>query len=398
MVIGLFVDAFPPLMDGVASVVLNYKKNLEAMGNEVYVIAGDYGDAKKTHYDEKNHLTNVYRLKVIKFAFSRPYGILRITKKDYDNINKIKFDIIHIHSPFYTGKMGLKIAKMQNVPTVGTIHSQFYYDIMSATHNSKFITNAFLKSIRKVFSQCDSLWAVSSTSKKVFERPPYNFGSNIEVCNNACDFKVDSEDQKVSIIQKAKAIVGEDNKDPILLYVGQQHNKKNLPHVLEALKILHDNGTKFKAVFVGQGPHLTKYKNFVKKNNMTDSFIFTGLLVDRSIVAGMYAISYMLLFPSYYDTACIVKREAAYFNVPTLFGEGSVTSEGVENKVNGYTAKDNPEDIADTIKWALTHQDEHKAIGEKARVTIYSTWQDRVKEVQERYLEIIKNYKSRNQQ
>ena len=151
-------------------------------------------------------------------------------------------------------------------------------------------------------------------------------------------------------------------------------------------------------MFVGQGPHLTKYKNFVKKNNMTDSFIFTGLLVDRSIVAGMYAISYMLLFPSYYDTACIVKREAAYFNVPTLFGEGSVTSEGVENKVNGYVAKDNPEDIADIIKWALTHQDEHKAIGEKARVTIYSTWQDRVQEVQERYIEIIKNYKSKNQQ
>lgn len=396
MVVGLFVDAFPPLMDGVASVVLNYAENLIKMGDEVHVIAGDYGHAKKNHYDEKQGWNFVYRLPVVPFVFSRPYGILRIMPHDYKKMSEIPFDIIHIHSPFYTGKMGLKVAREKNIPVVGTLHSQFERDIMAATHNSKFLTKMVLNSILKVFGKCDVLWAVSQSSKDMFALPPYNLKHNVEVCNNACDFKVDSEEELQNCIKKAKAIMGEECKEPILLFVGQQHDKKNIPHILESLKILKDRGIKYKAIFIGQGPHLDKYKRFVSKNNLTNDIKFTGLITDRSAVTGFYALSYMLLFPSYYDTACLVKREAAYFGVPTLFGKGSVTSEGVEDRVNGYFSEDTPDDMADNIEWALTHKEEHKKIGENARVTIYSTWEDRVKEVRERYLEIIKNYKEKH--
>lgn len=389
---GLFVDAFPPLMDGVASVVLNYAENLKKMGDEVHVIAGDYGKATKHHYDEEHGWDFVYRLPVVPFVLSKPYGILRVRPCDYKAMDKIKFDIIHIHSPFYTGKMGLKVAKKQNVPVIGTLHSQFERDIMAATHNSKFLTHIVMNSILKVFNKCDVLWAVSNASRDMFMKPPYNL-KNVGVSNNACDFKIESEEELNIAISKAKAIIGKECNEPILLFVGQQHDKKNIPHILESLNIIKKRGCKFKAIFVGQGPHLDKYKRFVSKNSLENEVMFTGLITDRSAITGFYALSYMLLFPSYYDTACLVKREAAYFNVPTLFGKGSVTSEGVEDMVNGYYADDSPESMADKIEWALTHPEEHKKIGEKARITIYSTWEDRLKEVRERYVEIINNYK-----
>lgn len=51
MIIGEFNDSFPPLMDGVGNVVNNYRKELTALGDTVYVVTGGYADAAA--YDEK---------------------------------------------------------------------------------------------------------------------------------------------------------------------------------------------------------------------------------------------------------------------------------------------------------------------------------------------------------
>lgn len=389
MVIGLFVDVFPPFMDGVANVVLNYALNLKAQGHTVYVVCGDYNKAKETGYDEKQGWDFTYRLPVIPCVFSKPYGIIHTPHKSYKELLSIPFDIIHIHSPFYMGRLGRRIAKKKNIPLIGTLHSQFDKDIASATHNFKPLSSFILKSILKEFNYCDELWAVSKYSRMIFEQPPYNL-KNVGVCDNACELEL-SPNEIEECKKKAAEFLGQRIDEPVLLFVGQHHDKKNIPHILGAYKILHERGVKFKALFVGEGPHLNKYKAFVKNNNLEDTVRFLGLITDRQIVAGLYALSYLLVFPSYYDTACLVKREAAFFHIPTLFGKGSLTSEGIKDGFNGYVADDTTESIADVIESAITNKEEKQTIGNNAYDTIYSTWKDVLYTVEKRYIKAIEN-------
>ena len=389
MVIGLFVDVFPPFMDGVANVVLNYALNLKDKGHTVYVVCGNYNKAKESGYDEEKGWDFTYRLPVIPCVFSKPYGIIHTSHKSYKELMSIPFDIIHIHSPFYMGRLGRRIAKRKNIPLIGTLHSQFDKDIKSATFNFKPLASLILKLILKEFKYCDELWAVSNYTKMLFEQPPYNL-KNVGVCENACELVLTQKEIEESK-KAALEFLGQNISEPILLFIGQHHDKKNIPNILSAYKILLDRGIKFKALFVGQGPHMNKYMAFVKNNKMEDIVRFLGLITDRKIIAGLYAISYLFVFPSYYDAACIVKREAAFFHVPTLFGKGSVTSEGVKDKYNGYLAEDTPEAIADAIEYALNNSEEKQKIGDKAYETIYSTWNDIIDIVEKRYINAIEN-------
>lgn len=392
MVIGFFCDAFPPLMDGVGNVVLNYALNLIEMGHEVHLITGNFADAVENEFDKKNGWNFVRRLPVIKFKLAEPYGIVICPKKIYREIYNIPFDIIHVHSPFFVGKLGRKIAKKKGVPLVCSLHSQFKYDILSATRGNKLLTKIVLDSIVKEFSKSDRIWAVSSSTREVFKQPPYNFKKDIEVVDNATDLVKPEEEELKRIQDKVIQIMGEKPDVPIFIFVGQHHDKKNIPYILEAVKIVSQKGIGLRLVLVGNGPHEDKYKEFVKKNNLEKQITFLGRITDREVVAGIFSLSHMLLFPSYYDSSCIVKREAACFAVPTLFGEGAVTAEGIVNRQNGYIVKNSPEAMAEAIEWSINNMEEHKKIGDNAYKTVYVTWKQKVEEVEEKYKAILRDF------
>lgn len=88
----------------------------------------------------------------------------------------------------------------------------------------------------------------------------------------------------------------------------------------------------------------------------------------------LYRCADLLVFPSVYDNAPMVLREAATMSTPGLVVKGSCSAEGVEDQVNGFICdNETPEAIADTILRALPML---AAVGEKARQTIPMQWKD----------------------
>ena len=132
MKIGLFIDTFYPMIDGVVTVVDNYARILSNYKNtEVIVFAPDTGK-----YDDSKLPYKVVRCKSIKlpkldYSLPMPKIDLRFLK----SLDKYNLDIIHIHSPFTIGRLGVEYAKKHNIPLFGTIHSQFYKDFYRAANN-----------------------------------------------------------------------------------------------------------------------------------------------------------------------------------------------------------------------------------------------------------------------
>ena len=103
--IGLFIDTFFPMVDGVCMVVDNYAKRLTKYAN-VIVFCPECAGEK---YDDSKLPYKVVRCKSLKLHiidYSLP--IPKLDRKFKKEFSKYKLDIVHIHSPFMLGKLGIK--------------------------------------------------------------------------------------------------------------------------------------------------------------------------------------------------------------------------------------------------------------------------------------------------
>ena len=100
----------------------------------------------------------------------------------------------------------------------------------------------------------------------------------------------------------------------------------------------------------------------------------------------LYRRADLLVFPSVYDNAPMVVREAAAMGTPALLVEGSCSAEGVTHGGNGFLCQDTVESIAQGIAAALP---DAAAVGEQAKQTIPIPWDRLMKDVLGRYERLI---------
>ena len=173
--VGLFVDNFYPMTDGVVMVVDNYAKRLAKRCN-VIVFAPRYIGKK---FDDKKLGYKVVRCQSLKVPFL-DYS-LPIPKMDISFQKKLKkydLDIVHIHSPFTIGEAGIRYAKYHNIPLIATMHSQYKQDFMRAV-KKEALANTLTKKIIRVFNKCDECWAVNKEVARIFHE---DYGYKKDTC------------------------------------------------------------------------------------------------------------------------------------------------------------------------------------------------------------------------
>lgn len=389
--IGLFIDTFYPMVDGVISVVDNYARNLIDYA-DVIVFAPKVPGAE---FDDSKLPYKVIRCKsidlpIIDYSLPTP----KLDRKFKKELKGIKLDIVHIHSPFTLGKMGIKYAKKHNIPVVATMHSQFKQDFYRAVKNKPF-ANLLTKVVIKQFNRCTECWAVNSEVANIFYND-YKYREMPKVMNNATDMDLVEDMQKARDIINKKYNISDDEK--VFLFVGRINNLKNVFFIADSLKILKEkNDLKFKMLFVGSGQDEKELKALIKKNKMQKEIIMCGKVTDRKLLANFYARADLFLFPSLYDASSIVQIEAASQKTPTLFIEGGATTATITNGVNGYICEGDREVFADKIVEIINDKKLYKEVCENAYKEVYVNWKTKIKEVYDTYLELIKNQKEKNE-
>jgi glycosyltransferase involved in cell wall biosynthesis len=148
-------------------------------------------------------------------------------------------------------------------------------------------------------------------------------------------------------------------------------------------------------LFVGGGFDLGRIKRYAKKLDIEDKIIFTGEVKDRELLQGYYLRSDLMIFPSTFDTAGIVKVEAAAHKKAGIFIENSCSGELVEHDKNGFLCEENAESLAQGIIRLCDREDYLKEIGEVAYKTLYRSWDMLGDEVIEKYEKIVADYKEK---
>ena len=387
MKIGMFVDSFFPMVDGVVMVVDNYARRLSKFCDVTVFTVNSRGEAEKREFPYK-----VVRCKKMMVPFlDYDLALPNLDSKFVKELKNTKLDIVHVHSPFTMGRVGVDYAKKHHIPAVASLHSQFDQDFYRATKN-KSITRFLVKQIMNVFNRCDEYYAVNERIAEVFKG--YGAKHLPQVQYNATDFlPIEDEQAAIDIVNEKFGL----SKDvPVFLFVGRINILKNIYFILEALEKLPIRD--FKMIFVGVGQDLDAFKESVQESSVKDNVIFTGKITDRDLLRAIYLRSKLFLFPSLYDTNSLVQIEAASQRTPTVFISGSATCSTVTNDVNGFIAEPNTSAFAEKIMQALTDDELYDKVSDGAFRDLYATWDERVEEMYEKYLDVIEKKKFRNEQ
>jgi 1,2-diacylglycerol 3-alpha-glucosyltransferase len=379
--IGFFIDVYYPMIDGVVMVVDQYAKRMSAFAN-VIVFAPKSRD--KTYKDELPY--SVIRCKQIKVPFTDyDLSLPFIDSKLRKTLSQSKLDIVHIHSPFSMGNIGIKYAKKYKIPVIATLHSQYKKDFFERT-NSNLITEVMLKEVMHIFNKADLCIAVNDAVKDIFTT--YGLEREAIVIHNGTDLTYLEGNHHEEYIRH-KYQIHQDEK--IFLFVGRIDKVKNIFFIIESLVYLKKHGMPFKMIFIGKGPHEEELKDLIRKKGLSGHVIFTGKIVNRVELSKFYAAADLFLFPSLYDSSSLVQIEAASQKTPTLFISGAATANTITPEVNGYLAENDPFKYALKIVDIFTHPIAYQEVCEKAFKELFWTWDEIVESVYQRYLDLLKN-------
>lgn len=381
--IGLFIDNFYPAIDGVVIAVDNLAKELSKY-NDVVVVAPFNKDFDPS---DKN-----YRIKLIKgipIIFTEYKFITHkfSWSKAYKELEGENFDIIHIHSPFNIGKLGVNLAKRKNIPCIGTVHSRFDFEIEKII-NIKLLTKTLMKNIYNVFNKCDKVLLVNDPL--IEEVKKFGYKGKPLVVYNGTDLKeIKTNKESFKEINKLYNL---ENQKNVFIFVGRISDVKNIFFLLDSLKLLKEEKVDFKMLYVGTGPDENKLKEKIKEYKMEENVLLTGRIVDRNHLSLIYKRADLLLFPSLMDTSSLVRIEAAINETPGLFIKDSMVGLTVEDNKNGYLSSLDVKEYTNRIIEIINDKELLKKVSLNAKKTLSSTWKEVSKETYKIYLKEILCY------
>jgi len=372
-------DSFLPVVDGVGRVAYQYASSLSHAGNECYVITPLQNAGYRGSYP-----FDIVDFLSVKMASAPQYpaGIAILDAHYMERISKVELDIIHVHSPGFSGVEALRLAEKLNIPVVGTFHSKYREDFRRITH-SDALASLGSHYVTQFYERCDEVWTVSEDAAETLRS--YGFKNDIKVVQNGTEMRTPTPEFEIEA--RERFLLGQ---DPILLYAGQIDYKKNLPLIIEAVASLKKRGHSLQLVFAGQGRDKKSLAKLAEEQGL-DQVTFAGHISNRNLLDGLYMAASLFVFPSLYDTAGLVVREAAVMGTPSVVVERTAPAEVVTDGLNGLICSNTPESLCDAMEHYLfdLSDDERAAIRKETQSSIPLPWETVMRDVEERYEAIV---------
>lgn len=358
MKIGFFTDSYRPRIDGVVKSVDLYKEALEKLGHQVYIFAPKTFSFKKSAGQD----TNIFRFNSVKSVIVPNYPLaIPISARNYYHLAKLNLDIIHLHTPFTLGVLGIMAARIESKPAVMTCH----------THYTEYISHYFLKGkvltpemtrryCSYITNQTDLVISPSEKFKHILEKE----GVKRKIIVLPTGLKLqDFQKIKKGYFRRRYFLGGK----KILLFVGRLGSEKNVQFLIKAMRYLRDCRNDMVLAIVGEGKYKKNLIALTRRMKLQHQVLFTGFLLGKRL-SYAYADADCFAFASKTDTQGLVLLEACAHGLPiVMLADGGLTS-AVQDGKNGFIVpKDNPQIFAEKIKELFNNNDIYRDFCLKSR-------------------------------
>ena len=381
----LLNDSFPPVIDGVSNCVVNYAKNVKALGGNPLVATPAVEGADDGAFDfPVLRYPSIDTRKKLGYVTGYPFSPA-VTSQ----IKGAGVDILHTHCPVTSCLFARSLRYVVDAPVILTYHTKFDIDISNALRG-RLLQESALRALMSNIRACDEVWTVSRGAGENLRKLGYE--GEFIVMKNGVDVPLGGADES----DVAAATGGCDLPEgvPVYLFVGRMMWYKNVRLILDALKRLRNEDKDFRMIFIGGGADAEEIENYASELGLADKCIFKGPVRDRSVLRAWYTRADLFLFPSTFDTNGLVVREAAACGTASILIYGSAASEGVVSGRNGCLIDEEPEALAGCLSGLYDNPEFVIQVGQAAARELYISWKDAVSTACERYDVVLDKYRS----
>ena len=355
MRIGIFSESYDPVVNGVTVSILNLTRELRKLGHEIFVFAPGI----RGHVDVENttfRFPSVRTWKARDYPLAIPY-LYRLTHK----VKGLDLDVIHTHTPFMLGRLGLKMAKKLDIPLVSTNHTQYiqyahYFPLAPRSATRRVI----VKYMNWYYNRCDSIIVPSKPILEMLRS--YGVQSPVSVIPTgiALDMAVSPEARPA--VRRQHGIPADAK---VLLYVGRLAREKNMDLLFTSFKRLTRKHKDAYMLLVGDGPYESECRDLCTELKLDGRVVFVGP-VPIADVAKYYVAGDLFTFPSISDTQGLVLWEALQAGMPCVAVKAGGAPEMLVDGEDSLLAENCPEDFAAKVDILLTDHDMRRRFCEQA--------------------------------
>lgn len=341
----IIVNEFPPdVIAGTAMSTFYLSRYLSNRGNEVHVAVTMRG--VDSLIMEKLDGVNIHRFEPINIKGTK--SIQRLFRL-YQLASFIDPDIIQGQA-ISCGMFAALIGKILKKPSITYIQG---YDLYHAGTLQK------LTEIKIALKYSKAILAVSEHLKKkaldIFERP------DIVVMPHGVEDEKGIEADLANIWSES----GFSSKNRIILYVGQLIERKGLPHLIKAMKIVQEKIENVLLVIIGQGSEEESLRELVSKYELSQVVHFLGARKHRAVLAYMNLADIFVL-SSLEEPFGIVLAEAMSQGLPIVATRVQGIPSIVRDGINGFLVPSGDGRLlAEKIIFLLEHRNVARDIRER---------------------------------
>ncbi|MEM3625856.1 MAG: glycosyltransferase [Candidatus Micrarchaeaceae archaeon] len=324
--IAFYSDTYLPAMDGVVNSIINFRRELERRGHEVYLFTTGSGSSRPRS-----------RIFVFRGVNFRPYPQYKIPIFPYQSMIKVasqNFDIIHAQTPFTMGFSALISAKILDIPIIGSFHTMVNdRHIIEAYHPKnkslrKFTSKYLWKYTKFFYRRCNATIAPSNIIKAFLEKQRVR---NIFVVPNGIDLSRFNPHVDGRAVRDALNI---DQDKKVILYIGRLSREKRVDILIRAFRELSKKRDDIILVIGGTGPAAPSYKHLANRLGVAGNVKFLDYVSER-MLPGVYAASDLFATASKFETQSISSIEAMAVGKPVVGANMLALKEIIKNGVNG---------------------------------------------------------------
>lgn len=341
--IALFSDSYLPVLNGVSISIKSLVDELRRQNHSVHIYTA-------AHFKFRDSDPNVHRFFAVQTPWTRGYPLavppfypmLRIFRRT-------QYDVVHAHTPWTIGFVGLRWAQSHDLATVGTYHT--LYD--KYAHYIPFAPKRYLrykiaKHTNFFYNSLDEVITPSDASRRWLLRHSVKRPITVIPTANLVPQLLDRS--------ALKAELGIHPEQRVLLYVGRIATEKNMFTLLEAAAISMRSHPSTILLIVGDGPSRTECKEYAFSLGIGDRVRFEGF-VPREQVDRYYAVADIFCFASTTETQGLVVSEAMSYGLPAIVVSGGGAGAAIVHGENGLLVRNDAAILGEHILQVLS--DDH---------------------------------------
>nr|WP_221188433.1 glycosyltransferase [Halomonas cerina] len=352
----MFTNTYCPIVGGVSESVQRLKRQLQAAGHRVLVVAPRLSG-------QPEHETDVVRVVAMQHFNGSDFSLpVPIPGQLYDAIETFEPDIVHSHHPFLLGDTAARAAETYGLPLVFSHHTLYEHYTHYVPGDSPRMQR-FAKALATQYTWlCDEVIAPSESIRDLLWQREAN--PAITVVPSGVDTAHFARGDGM-VWRHRLGLPGEAF---VIGHLGRLALEKNLAFLAEAVAraLVVQPEAHFLVVGDGEAGHVMQ--DVVHRHGVEGRVHFTGRLQGQDLIDALHAMD-VFAFASHSETQGMVVAEAMASGLPVV----AVAAPGVREVVlDGYNGRLLAEDDAEAMAEALVGLADagwREALGQAAQVT-----------------------------